>query len=146
MHPQHMGSACKHSKQQIQEVLQARPDMNDGQFVGMELNPSEATVAHRSYLQNLLVAHKLEWTLKTAQISVWLQYLLEVVACMQACDTVSDSAFAVAGRHLVLATAQGLDSHCANGNTVCAHPALQFQLSLLRQAAPWYFSRRLSMV
>jgi len=121
MHPQHMGSACKHSKQQIQEVLQARPDMNDGQFVGMELNPS-------------------------AQISVWLQYLLEVVACMQACDTVSDSAFAVAGRHLVLATAQGLDSHCANGNTVCAHPALQFQLSLLRQSAPWYFSRRLSMV
>ena len=105
--------------------------MNDGQFVGMELNPSEATVAHRSYLQKLLVAHKLEWTLKTAQISVWLQYLLEVVACMQACDTVSDSAFAVAGRHLVLATAQGLESRVANSKKCLCSPSIAVPVVLV---------------
>ena len=56
--------------------------------------------------QASLVAHKLEGTLKTAHIGVWQRYLLAIVVRMQAYDTGSESAVAVAGRRLVLATAQ----------------------------------------
>lgn len=68
------------------------------------------------------MAHKLEETLKTTQTGVRQQYLLAVVTRMQACDTVSEGAFAVAGTHSVLATAQSLDSHSANDSKNCLRP------------------------
>ena len=73
----------------MQEILQARPGMDAGQSAGVELNLCEATTAYRPRFRKLiLVAHKLEGTLKTAQSAVQPRCLLAVVAPMQACDSV----------------------------------------------------------
>ena len=85
----------------------------------------------------------LEGTLKTAQSGVHQQYLLAVVARLPQSVKVPLQLQAGAS---CLQQHKGSSPMLPIVRTVCAHPALQFQLSLSRQSTPWYFSRRLSMV